>query len=200
MIPDTKVSEIIGNKSYSLETGKLAKQADGSVFAQLGDTQVLATVVSSNEPVEGDFLPLTVNYQEKAFAAGRIPGGYFKREGRPTESETLISRLVDRSIRPMFPKNYNYPTQVIITVYSADDSNPPDVLAISAASAALIVSDIPFDGPLAGVRVARIDGNLISNPTYEEIKKADLIYSANTLSHIKNFNEIKSYNNCKYSK
>ena len=176
MIPDTKVSEIIGNKSYSLETGKLAKQADGSVFAQLGDTQVLATVVSSNEPVEGDFLPLTVNYQEKAFAAGRIPGGYFKREGRPTESETLISRLVDRSIRPMFPKNYNYPTQVIITVYSADDSNPPDVLAISAASAALIVSDIPFDGPLAGVRVARIDGNLISNPTYEEIKKADLTF------------------------
>ena len=176
MIPDTKVSEIIGNKSYSLETGKLAKQADGSVFAQLGDTQVLATVVSSNEPVEGDFLPLTVNYQEKAFAAGRIPGGYFKREGRPTESETLISRLIDRSIRPMFPKNYNYPTQVIITVYSADDSNPPDVLAISAASAALIVSDIPFDGPLAGVRVARIDGNLISNPTYEEIKKADLTF------------------------
>ena len=176
MIPDTKVSEIIGNKSYSLETGKLAKQADGSVFAQLGDTQVLATVVSSNEPVEGDFLPLTVNYQEKAFAAGRIPGGYFKREGRPTESETLISRLVDRSIRPMFPKNYNYPTQVIITVYSADDSNPPDVLAISAASAALIVSDIPFDGPLVGVRVARIDGNLISNPTYEEIKKADLTF------------------------
>jgi len=174
MRPYKEVSKIVGDKPFSLETGKLAKQANGSVLAQLGETSVLATVVSSNEPVQDDFLPLTVNYQEKAFASGRIPGGYFKREGRPTESETLISRLIDRPLRPMFPKGYNYPTQVIISVYSADDANPPDILAITAASAALSVSDVPFDGPLAGVRVARVDNNLICNPTYEEIEKADL--------------------------
>ena len=174
MSPYKEVSKIVGDKPFSLETGKLAKQANGSVLAQLGETSVLATVVSSNEPVQDDFLPLTVNYQEKAFASGRIPGGYFKREGRPTESETLISRLIDRPLRPMFPKGYNYPTQVIISVYSADDANPPDILAITAASAALSVSDVPFDGPLAGVRVARVDNNLICNPTYEEIEKADL--------------------------
>ena len=147
------INELLAGKSFSLETGKLAKQADGSVLAQIGDTQVLATVVSSLDPVDDNFLPLTVNYQEKAFSAGKIPGGYFKREGRPTESETLISRLIDRPLRPMFPKNYNFPTQVIISVYSADNINPPDVLAITAASAALTVSNIPFDGPLAGVRV-----------------------------------------------
>ena len=174
MKPYKEVSKIVADKPFSLETGKLAKQANGSVLAQLGETSVLATVVSSNEPVQDDFLPLTVNYQEKAFASGRIPGGYFKREGRPTESETLISRLIDRPLRPMFPKGYNYPTQVIISVYSADDANPPDILAITAASAALSVSDVPFDGPLAGVRVARVDNNLICNPTYEEIEKADL--------------------------
>ncbi|MBT89753.1 MAG: polyribonucleotide nucleotidyltransferase [Spirochaetales bacterium] len=174
MKPYKKVSEIVGDKSFCLETGKLAKQASGSVLAQLGETSILATVVSTDEPVQDDFLPLTVNYQEKAFASGRIPGGYFKREGRPTESETLISRLTDRPLRPMFPKGYNYPTQVMISVYSADDVNPPDTLAITAASAALSVSDIPFDGPLAGVRVARVDNNLICNPTYEEIEKADL--------------------------
>jgi len=174
MKPYKEVSKIVADKPFSLETGKLAKQANGSVLAQLGETSVLATVVSSNEPVQDDFLPLTVNYQEKAFASGRIPGGYFKREGRPTESETLISRLIDRPLRPMFPKGYNYPTQVIISVYSADDTNPPDILAITAASAALSVSDVPFDGPLAGVRVARVDNNLICNPTYEEIEKADL--------------------------
>ena len=107
MRPYKEVSKIVGDKPFSLETGKLAKQANGSVLAQLGETSVLATVVSSNEPVQDDFLPLTVNYQEKAFASGRIPGGYFKREGRPTESETLISRLIDRPLRPMFPKGYN---------------------------------------------------------------------------------------------
>ena len=130
-----KVSENLEGKDFVFETGKLAKQADGSVFAQVGETQVLATVVSSHESVDGDFLPLTVNYQEKAFAAGKIPGGFFKREGRPTEAETLICRLIDRPLRPMFPKNYTYPTQIIISVYSADDANPPDVLALTAASA-----------------------------------------------------------------
>ena len=157
MVSYKKVTKDIDGKSISLETGKLAKQSDGSIFAQIGDTQVLATVVSSKDPVDDNFLPLTVNYQEKAFAAGKIPGGYFKREGRPGEMETLISRLIDRPLRPMFPKDYNFPTQVIISVYSADDVNPPDVLSITAASAALTVSDIPFDGPLAGVRVVRVD-------------------------------------------
>ena len=169
-----KVTETIEGKTFSLETGKLAKQSNGSIFAQLGETQVLATVVSAKDPVDDNFLPLTVNYQEKAFAAGKIPGGYFKREGRPSESETLISRLIDRPLRPLFPKGYNFNTQIIISVYSADDVNPPDVLAITAASAALTVSDIPFDGPLAGVRVARVDNELICNPSYEEIEKADL--------------------------
>tara|TARA_B100000131_G_scaffold117769_1_gene114691 strand:+ start:131531 stop:133633 length:2103 start_codon:yes stop_codon:yes gene_type:complete len=174
MISYKKVTETIDGKHFSLETGKLAKQADGSIFAQLGETQVLATVVSNKEPVDDNFLPLTVNYQEKTFAAGKIPGGYFKREARPSEMETLISRLIDRPLRPMFPKDYNYPTQVIITVYSADDVNPPDVLALTAASAALTVSNIPFDGPLAGVRVVRVEGNLICNPSYEEIENSDL--------------------------
>ena len=174
MISYKKVTEAIDGKDFSLETGKLAKQANGSIFAQLGETQVLATVVSTKEPVDDNFLPLTVNYQEKAFAAGKIPGGYFKREGRPTESETLISRLIDRPLRPLFPKGYNFNTQIIITVYSADDINPPDVLAITAASAALTVSDVPFEGPLAGVRVVRVDKELICNPSYEEIEKADL--------------------------
>ena len=169
-----KISENIQGKDFTFETGKLAKQADGAVFAQIGDTQVLATVVSSHEPVEGDFLPLTVNYQEKAFAAGKIPGGFFKREGRPTESETLISRLIDRPLRPMFNKDYNFPTQVIISVYSADELNPPDVLALTAASAALTVSDIPWDNPIAAVRVVRVEGELICNPTYAEIEEADL--------------------------
>ena len=174
MVSYKKVTKDIDGKSISLETGKLAKQSDGSIFAQIGDTQVLATVVSSKDPVDDNFLPLTVNYQEKAFAAGKIPGGYFKREGRPGEMETLISRLIDRPLRPMFPKDYNFPTQVIISVYSADDVNPPDVLSITAASAALTVSDIPFDGPLAGVRVVRVDNQLICNPSYEEIENADL--------------------------
>ena len=169
-----KITENIEGKDFTFETGKLAKQADGSVFAQIGDTQVLATVVSSHDAVDGDFLPLTVNYQEKAFAAGKIPGGFFKREGRPTEAETLICRLIDRPLRPMFPKDYNFPTQIIISVYSADDVNPPDVLALTAASAALTVSDIPWDDPIAAVRVGRVDGKLICNPSYEEIENADL--------------------------
>ena len=114
---------------------------------------------------------MTVNYQEKAFAAGKIPGGYFKREGRPTESETLISRLIDRPLRPLFPKGYNFNTQIIISVYSADDVNPPDVLAITAASATLTVSDVPFEGPLAGVRVVRVDNELICNPHMKKLKR-----------------------------
>ena len=152
-------------KEFELETGRLAKQAHGAVLARYEKTLVLATVVGEREKIEGeDFLPLTVNYQERAYAAGRIPGGYFKREGRPGEKEVLTSRLVDRAIRPLIPKDFIFPTQVIVTVLSANPDNDPDVLSVTAASAALLVSNIPFDGPLAAVRVGRINGDFICNP------------------------------------
>ena len=158
-----------------LETGKVARQADGSVMASWGETTVLATVVSAKAPKPGqDFFPLTVNYQEKAFAAGRIPGGYFKREGRPSERETLISRLIDRPIRPLFPDGYRNDTQVIITVLSHDLENDPDILAMVAASAALTLSGIPFMGPIGGARVGQINGALKLNPTVEEMKLSTL--------------------------
>jgi polyribonucleotide nucleotidyltransferase len=154
-----------------LETGKLARQADGAVLATWGETTVLATVVSAKAPKPGqDFFPLTVNYQEKAFAAGRIPGGYFKREGRPSERETLVSRLIDRPIRPLFPDGYRNDTQVIVTVLSHDLENDPDILSIVAASAALTLSGIPFMGPIGGARVGYINGALKLNPTIEETK------------------------------
>ncbi|GLI92492.1 polyribonucleotide nucleotidyltransferase [Methylocystis echinoides] len=158
-----------------LETGKVARQADGAVVASWGETTVLATVVSAKAPKPGqDFFPLTVNYQEKAFAAGRIPGGYFKREGRPSERETLISRLIDRPIRPLFPDGYRCDTQVIVTVLSHDLENDPDVLAMVAASAALTLSGIPFMGPIGGARVGYINGQLKLNPTIEEMKLSEL--------------------------
>jgi len=165
----------INGKSFELETGKMAKQASGAVMARYEGTVVLATVVSTKEKIEGeDFLPLTINYQEKSSAAGKIPGGYFKREGRPSEKEVLTSRLIDRPIRPLIPKEFSFPTQVIVTVLSADKENDPDVLSITAASAALTVSDIPFEGPLAAVRVGRKDNDFICNPTRLEIKSSDM--------------------------
>ena len=137
-----------------LETGKIARQADGAVLATYGETTVLATVVSARAPKAGqDFFPLTVNYQEKTFAAGRIPGGYFKREGRPSEKETLVSRLIDRPMRPLFPEGYRNDTQIVITVLSHDLENDPDVLSMVAASAALTISGIPFMGPVGAARV-----------------------------------------------
>ena len=137
-------------RRLTLETGRIARQADGAVLATYGETTVLATVVSAKTAKPGqDFFPLTVNYQEKAFAAGRIPGGYFKREGRPTERETLLSRLIDRPIRPLFPDGYYFDTQVIVTVLSHDMENDPDILALVAVSAALTLSGIPFMGPVA---------------------------------------------------
>ncbi|MGJ0424857.1 polyribonucleotide nucleotidyltransferase [Methylocystis sp.] len=158
-----------------LETGKVARQADGAVMASWGETTVLATVVSAKAPKPGqDFFPLTVNYQEKAFAAGRIPGGYFKREGRPSERETLISRLIDRPIRPLFPDGYRNDTQLILTVLSHDLENDPDILAMVAASAALTLSGIPFMGPVGGARVGCINGQLKLNPTIEEMKLSEL--------------------------
>ena len=158
-----------------LETGRIARQADGAVFASYGETTLLATVVSAKSPKSGqDFFPLTVNYQEKAFAAGRIPGGYFKREGRPSEKETLVSRLIDRPIRPLFPEGYRNDTQVVITVLSHDLENDPDILAMVATSAALTLSGVPFMGPIGGARVGHIGGQLKLNPTVDEMKESAL--------------------------
>jgi len=165
----------IGGKTLSIETGKIAKQASGSVVVQYGDTIVLVAVVSSHEERMADFLPLTVEYQEKIYAAGRIPGNYFRREiGRPSEKETLTARLIDRPIRPLFPKEYRCEIQVIATVLSMDQENDPDVLAMIGASAALEISDIPFAGPIACVRVGRINGQLKINPTIDEYENSDL--------------------------
>jgi polyribonucleotide nucleotidyltransferase len=164
-----------GGRPLILETGKVARQADGAVMATYGETVVLATVVSAKEPKAGvDFFPLTVNYQEKTFAAGRIPGGYFKREGRPTERETLISRLIDRPIRPLFVEGYRNDTQVIVTVLQYDLENDPDVVAMVAASAALTLSGVPFMGPIGAARVGYSKGEYILNPTMAEIAESDL--------------------------
>jgi polyribonucleotide nucleotidyltransferase len=165
----------VGDKEILLETGKVAKQAHGAVWARLGDSIVLVTVVSAAEKREGiDFFPLTVDYQEKLYAAGRIPGSYFKREGRLTERETLISRIIDRSCRPLFAEGYGNETQIIATVVSFDQENDTDVLALTGASAALQVSDVPFSGPIAGVRVGRVGGQLVANPTLAQRAEADL--------------------------
>jgi polyribonucleotide nucleotidyltransferase len=153
-----------GGQPLTLETGKMARQADGAVIASLGETVVLATVVSAKTAKPGqDFFPLTVNYQEKYFAAGKIPGGYFKREGRPSENETLVSRLIDRPIRPLFPDGYKFETQVVITVLQHDMENNPDVLAMVAASAALTISGVPFMGPIGAARVGYVDGEYVLN-------------------------------------
>jgi polyribonucleotide nucleotidyltransferase len=165
----------IGGRTLSIQTGKLAKQASGAVLVQYGETMVLVTVVSAKDERPGDFLPLTVEYQEKIYAAGRIPGNYFRREiGRPSEKETLTARLIDRPIRPLFPKGYRYETQVIATVLSMDRENDPDVLAMIGASTALELSDIPFAGPIASVRVGRIKGELIVNPPLCDCEDCDI--------------------------
>ena len=165
----------IGGTNLVIETGKIAKQAHGAAHVKYGETEMLVTAVSAADAREGlDFFPLTVDYQEKLYAAGRIPGNYFKREGRATERETLTSRLIDRSLRPLFPEGYYFETQVIATVLSADLVNDPDVHAITAASTALTLSDIPFNGPIAGIRVGRVDGELIANPTADQRKRSDL--------------------------
>jgi polyribonucleotide nucleotidyltransferase len=165
----------IGGKPLSIQTGKVAKQASGSVVVQYGETIVLVTVVSATEERPANFLPLTVEYQEKIYAAGRIPGNYFRREiGRPSEKETLTARLIDRPIRPLFPENYRYETQVIATVLSMDQENDSDTLAMNGASAALTISDIPFEGPIACVRVGRIDGQFLINPTISQWEKSDI--------------------------
>ncbi len=164
-----------GGRTLRLETGRMARQADGAVLASYGETTVLATVVSERVPRAGaDFFPLTVNYQEKTYSAGKIPGGYFKREGRPTEKETLVSRLIDRPIRPLFVEGYRHDTQVIATVLSYDVENEPDIVALVAASAALTLSGAPFMGPVGAARVGAIGGEYVLNPTLEQIKTSDL--------------------------
>ena len=167
-----------GGRTLKLETGRIARQAHGAVFAQYGETSVLATVVAARSAKPGiDFFPLTVNYQEKSYAAGKIPGGYFKREGRPSEKETLVCRLIDRPIRPLFAPGFKNETQVIITVLSHDLENDPDVVAMVAASAALTLSGVPFMGPIGGARVGYIDGEYVLNPTIDEMEntKLDLV-------------------------
>lgn len=165
----------LGGKTLSFESGLLARQADGAIIAQMGETMVLVTAVVASEPTEGrDFLPLTVDVDEKMYAAGKIPGGFIKREGRPSEKATLSARLIDRPLRPSFPKGFYNDIQVLATVLSVDFSNQPDILALNAASMALMLTGAPFNGPVAGVRIGRADGQLIINPTFDELENSDM--------------------------
>jgi len=182
----TKTITMSDGREIIIETGKLAKQADGSVMVRMGDTMLLATVCSAQDAIEGtDFMPLSVDYKEKFAAFGRFPGGFLRREGRPSDYEILISRLVDRALRPLFPDNFHAETFVNIMLCSADGENIPDALAGLAASAALAVSDIPFNGPVSEVRVARINGNFVVNPTFSQLENADMdIIVAATMENI----------------
>src|SRR6266498_1188580 len=170
-----KISTQLGDKQIIIETGKLAKQADGSVTVQMGETIILVAAVAATKAKEGqDFFPLTVDYREKAAAAGKFPGGYFKREGRPTEKEILTSRIIDRPIRPLFPKGWYNEVQVQTIPLSADGENDPDMLALLGASASLMVSDIPWEGPIGAVRIGRINGQFVANPTHAQMTESDL--------------------------
>jgi len=169
-----QVSIEVGGRSLILETGKIAKQANGAVTARYGDTVILVSACMANKPNDRDFLPLTVDYRENTYSAGKIPGGFFKREGRPTEKEILVSRLIDRPMRPLFPDSWRNETQIIAMVLSADSDNDPDVIAVTAASAAAYCSDLPFSDPIAAVRVGLLDGQLVANPTVAEQKTSKL--------------------------
>ncbi|MFN3475938.1 MAG: polyribonucleotide nucleotidyltransferase [Candidatus Methylomirabilales bacterium] len=170
-----KVERIIEGRAFSIEAGKVAKFADGAVWVRYGETVVLVTATASKQPREGiDFFPLTVEYQERMYAAGRIPGGFFRREGRPHEKETVAARLIDRAIRPLFPKGFRQDVQIIAMVLSADQENDPDILAIGGASAALTLSSIPWGGPIGALRIGRIQGRFILNPTYAQLEESDL--------------------------
>ena len=170
-----KLQVDLGGRPFSIETGRVARQANGSVLVQYGETVVLVTAVTADKRREGiDFIPLTVNYLEMTYAAGKIPGGFFKREGRPSDRETLISRFIDRPLRPLFPKGFQNEIQIIATVLSADQDNDPAILGMIGASSALSLSDIPFDGPIAGAKVGRIDGEYVLNPTHEELELSDI--------------------------
>ncbi|UCF29073.1 MAG: polyribonucleotide nucleotidyltransferase, partial [Chloroflexota bacterium] len=168
-------STMVGEKEITMETGKLAGQAGGAVTLRIGDTVVFATATMGKEPRQGiDFFPLTVDYEERMYAGGRIPGSFFRREGRPSEEAILIARLTDRPIRPLFPKDMRNDVQVILYSFSADTENPIDILAVNAASAALMISDIPWGGPVGAVRVGRINGEFVFNPTFNEKIESDL--------------------------
>lgn len=170
-----RVTRKIGNNELILETGKIGKQANGCIYAQIGGTVVIATVCASSDVREGlDFVPVTVDYNEKFYAAGKIPGGFVKREGRPKDKEILVSRLIDRPMRPLFHKEFGRELQIVPTCVSIDGVNPPDILAVIASSAAVTISDIPFDGPVAGCRVVYINGEYVINPTYAQMEKAEL--------------------------
>jgi len=169
-----QISIEVGGRTLVLETGKIAKQANGAVTARYGDTVVLVTACMASKPNDRDFLPLTVDYRENTYSAGKIPGGFFKREGRPTEKEILVSRLIDRPMRPLFPDSWRNETQIIAMVLSADSANDPDVIAVTAASAAAYCSDLPFSDPIAAVRVGLLDGQLVANPTVAEQKTSKL--------------------------
>jgi polyribonucleotide nucleotidyltransferase len=170
-----KVEATIGGRALTIETGRVAEQAGGAVLLRYGDTVVLGTATASESPREGiDFFPLTVDVEERMYAAGKIPGGFIKREGRPTEHSILASRLTDRPIRPLFPKGYRNDVQIVITVLSADQENDSDVLGIIAASAALTISEIPFAGPVGAARVGYIDGQIVINPTETDLKRSQL--------------------------
>ncbi len=170
-----KEFKLADGRMISIETGKLAKQADGSVVVKMNDTMLLATVVAAEEAKEdADFMPLTVEYREKYAAAGRFPGGFFKREARPSDYEVLIARLVDRALRPLFPEDFHAEVQVIVTLISSDRNELPDALACLAASSALAISDVPFNGPISEVRVGRINGQFVINPTIKDFATSDI--------------------------
>jgi polyribonucleotide nucleotidyltransferase len=169
-----KVSLEVGGRTLTFETGKIARQAHGAVVARYGDSVVLATACMDNKATEKDFLPLTVDYREYTYSAGKIPGGFFKREGRPSEREILTSRLTDRPLRPLFPEGWSNETQIVAMVLSADSENDPDVIAVTAASAALFISKIPFEKPIAAVRIGLIEGKLVVNPTVAEQKTSQM--------------------------
>ncbi len=170
-----KFNLTIGEKPMEFETGRMAKQADGAVLGTYGDTVVLVAVCGARKAKEGgDFFPLTVDYTEKAYAGGKIPGGYFKREGKATEKETLTSRLMDRPIRPLFPEGFFNEVQVTATVLSSDKENNGDIVAINAASAALMISGLPYMGPMAAARVGEVEGKFILNPTYAQLEQSTM--------------------------
>jgi len=169
-----RVEAEIAGKKLVLETGRMARQADGAVLVQYGESIVLATAVASKEAKDVDFLPLTVDYQERAYAAGRIPGGFFRREGKPSEKEVLTSRLIDRPMRPLFPDHWYFETQIIASVLSSDLSASTEILGMIGSSAAVVISDIPFNGPIGAIRIGRIDGKLVAMPSLEELEKSDM--------------------------
>ncbi|HGY09782.1 MAG TPA: polyribonucleotide nucleotidyltransferase, partial [Oceanithermus profundus] len=169
-----RFSTQIGGRELVIETGKYARQASGSVWVRYGETIVMATAEGSKDPIDLPFLPLTVEFEERHYAIGKIPGSFMRREGRPGEKAILSARMTDRPIRPLFPKGFRHEVQVILTVLAADQQNPPDVLGPLAASAALMLSDVPWDGPIASVRVGRVNGELVLNPTLQQLDASDL--------------------------